>query len=134
MRHLDQEIVCAIIIRARGFDAKVDVVEPDPGSNPTDDQDRGVLEDYADDATQAELKRLIDELNVDEAAELVALFWIGRGDYAKDQLDDAMREARRADAATTSTYLMGDPQLADFLEEGLAAFGLDCEELDAKHL
>ena len=40
-----------IIIKAREFDAKVDPVEPDPGSDPADDEEREVLEDYADDPT-----------------------------------------------------------------------------------
>jgi hypothetical protein len=34
------EKVCFIIIKARKFDAKDEVTEPDPGSNPSDDNRR----------------------------------------------------------------------------------------------
>ena len=33
------EKVCFIIVKAREFDAKDEVTEPDPGSNPSDDKD-----------------------------------------------------------------------------------------------
>ena len=49
MLQIDPEKVCQLIIKAREFDVKVDVVEPDPGSNPADDGMRGVLEDYPND-------------------------------------------------------------------------------------
>jgi len=128
MRYVSQDVVCALIRLARVFDAKVDVTEPDPGSNPSDDQARSVLEDRADDPTAGELARLIDELDVDQAAELVALFWIGRGDFARDEQAAAIAEARRSDFRTTARYLIGKPLLAEHLEAGLAAFGLACDE------
>ena len=43
--NIDLSEVCFIIIKAREFDAKVDPVEPDPGSNEADDGEREVLED-----------------------------------------------------------------------------------------
>ena len=49
--NVNLEKVCFIIVKAREFDAKVDPVEPEPGSNPSDDQEREILEDYADDPT-----------------------------------------------------------------------------------
>ena len=128
MRYLSRDIVCALIRLARVLETKVDVVEPDPGSNPTDDQSRGVIEDYADDPTAGELTRLIDELDVDSSAELVALFWIGRGDFTRDEHAAAITEARRSDFRTTARYLIGKPLLAEHLEAGLAAFGLACDE------
>jgi hypothetical protein len=36
---ISPEKVCFIIIKAREFDAKDEVTEPDPGSNPSDDRD-----------------------------------------------------------------------------------------------
>ena len=46
---ISPEKVCFIIIKAREFDVKDDVTEPDPGSNPSDDNDVSVLEDHEDD-------------------------------------------------------------------------------------
>ena len=38
---ISPEKVCFIIIKAKEFDAKDEVTEPDPGSNPSDDKDTG---------------------------------------------------------------------------------------------
>ena len=46
---ISPEKVCFLIVKAREFDAKEAVDEPDPGSNPSDDKDVEVLEDYGDD-------------------------------------------------------------------------------------
>jgi len=134
MPEISLDTVCYIIIKAREFDAKVDVEEPDAGSNAADDDMAGVLQDYADDPTYAELKEAIEDLNLDEQVNLVALTWLGRGDYTKEDWDEALAEATRAHNKRTAEYLMGIPLLGDFLEEGLAAFDLSCEEIEKNHL
>jgi hypothetical protein len=73
MLQIDPQKVCYLIIKAREFDAKVAVVEPDPGSNPSDEGMRGVLEDYPDDPVDAEIRTLVDSLNEDEQIDLVTL-------------------------------------------------------------
>jgi hypothetical protein len=133
MRHLNPDIVCAIALEARDFHAKVEIVDPAPGSNPADDGERGILQDSADDPVGADLRRLIRDLDDDAAAELVAVFWIGRGDYGAGELDDAIAEARRHGRDATPRYLIAQPQLADFLTEGLQALGHDCEDVEGAH-
>lgn len=128
MPTIDLDTVCRIILLARQFDAKVDVVDPDSGSNAGDDDMREVLEDFADDATAEALREAIRDLNVDEQIELVALAWVGRGSFAAEEWDEAVAEARRAHNARTAEYLMGQPMLGDLLEEGLAAFDLSCAD------
>jgi hypothetical protein len=83
----------------------------------------GLAEEKADDSTEEELRELINDLNVDEAAELIALMWIGRGDYSADEWNDAVNEARQRGNRRTSKYLLGMPLLGDWLEEGLEALG-----------
>jgi len=83
----------------------------------------GLAEEESDDLTDVELRELIDDLNVDEAAELVALAWIGRGDYDGDEWREAVHEARQRPRGKTSKYLMGMPMLGDWLEDGLEAIG-----------
>ena len=80
MLQIDPRKVCYLIFKAREFDAKVAVVEPDPGSNPSDEGMRGVLEDYPDDPVDAEIRTLVDSLNEDEQIDLVTLLWLGRAD------------------------------------------------------
>ncbi len=131
---INQEKLGFIVIKAREFDAKVDPIEPDPGSNPTDDDQREILEDYADDPTYIELVEAIEGLNEDEMIELVALVWLGRGDYEAEEWDQALDAAREAHNERTADYLVGTPNLGDELEEGLAKLGLSVEEVEKRHL
>jgi hypothetical protein len=83
----------------------------------------GLAEEEEEDLTEEELRELIADLNVDEAAELIALAWLGRGDYEPGEWQDAVAEARQRGRRKTATYLLGLPMLADYLEEGLQAIG-----------
>ena len=127
MLQIDLPTICAIIARAREFHAKVEVVEPEPGSNPADEDMREVLEDYPDDPTEQELHRILGDLNVDQLADLTALMWLGRGDFDKSEWKARRTEALRLDARRAPDYLIETPLLADYLEEGLDALGLSCE-------
>ncbi len=127
MDSLSTEKACYIIAKAREFDVKVDPVGPDPGSNPADDDELDVLEDFAADPTFDELTAAIRELNRDEQIELVALTWLGRGSFSTDQWHEAVAEARDAHNDRTAEYLTGIPLLSDYLEEGLTAMGESCE-------
>jgi hypothetical protein len=131
---ISAEKVAFLIIKARAFDAKVQPVEPDPGSNPSDDQDRGVLEDYADDATEQELADAIVGLNEDEVIDLIAVAWVGRGDFGREEFDDARGLAAERHRADSSTYLMGIPMLGDYLDEGMAILGYEFDEDAMGHL
>lgn len=132
--NVNPEKVCFIIVKAREFDAKVDPVEPDPGSNPSDDQDRGVLEDYADDPTLEELRGAIDTLDDDELIDVIALAWVGRGDFARAEWQNARTLARERHRRPSTDYLVGIPTLGDYLEEGLAELGYSCSDYEAGHL
>jgi len=83
----------------------------------------GLAEEEAEDYTEEELRELINDLNVDEAAELVALAWVGRGDYDASEWSEALAEAHRRGNSRTAKYLLGMPMLGDWLEEGLEAIG-----------
>ncbi|RVC39822.1 DUF3775 domain-containing protein, partial [Mesorhizobium sp. M4A.F.Ca.ET.090.04.2.1] len=54
----------------------------------------GLVEESSENLTEEELRELIDDLNVDEAAELIALAWVGRGDYDASEWADALAAAR----------------------------------------
>ena len=131
---INPSAVCFIIVKAREFDAKVDPVEPDPGSNESDDGEREILEDYADDPTLEELRGAIDILDDDEIVDLIALVWVGRGDFDRSQWLQARSLARERHRRRSSTYLIGIPKLGDYLEEGLAELGYSCEDDEAQHL
>ncbi len=120
---IDPAMVEFIILKARAFDAKTAPVEPDPGSNEIDDDEREVLEDYPSDQTQAELRDAIEGLSEDAAIDLVALYWVGRGDYSRAEWDEARAAAAERGTEPVADYLLGEPQLGDFLEEGISELG-----------
>jgi hypothetical protein len=128
------EKVCFAIMKAREFDAKDAVTEPDLGSNPSDDMGAAVLEDHEDDPVVEELTSFINSLSVDEQIDLVALAWLGRDDYAVEDWREVREEAARAHNERTANYLLGIPLLGDFLEEGLAMLGHSCEEFEINRL
>jgi Protein of unknown function (DUF3775) len=120
---ISSEKICFIIIKAREFDAKDEVTEPDPGSNPSDDGNTAILEDHDDDPVVEELTSFINCLSEDEQIDLVALAWLGRDDYSASEWGAVRAEAARAHNKRTASYLLGTPLLADFLEEGLSLLG-----------
>jgi Protein of unknown function (DUF3775) len=131
---INPEKVCHVIVKARTFDAKEGVVDSEPGSNAADDGMRDILEDFAGDATAQELAEFIRSLDEEEQVNLVALAWLGRGTYEPTEWDEAVAEARRARNKRTAEYLLGLPMLGDYLEEGLAAFGADCDAFEMGRL
>ena len=131
---VDPETVCFLIVKAREFDVKVEPDDPDSGSNPTDDDDVDVLEDRRDDPTYAEIMGTLEALNEDELSDLVAMTWIGRGDFTRDDWEDAKEQARERGTKGTAEYLLGTPLLGDFLENGFNELGYSCEDVEAEHL
>jgi hypothetical protein len=131
---ISTEKVCFIIIKAKEFDAKDEVTEPDPGSNPSDDMDVEVLEEHEDDPVVEELTSLINSLSEDEQIDLVALAWLGRDDYSASDWATVREEAARAHKQRTAEYLLGMPLVGDFLEEGLSMLGYSCEEFEIGRL
>ncbi len=126
--NIDPQIVRQIIVTARRYDVKVPPVEPDPGSNMAEDEMLEVIEDHPDDPVEEELRGLIEQLNEDEQVRLVALAWIGRGSYDKEEWQEALREAKDQHSDRTAEYLMGLPLLGDYLAEGMAEIGYQLVE------
>jgi len=92
------------------------------------------LENHSDDPVLYELTSLINDMNEDEQIDLVALAWLGRDGIAASDWTEIRREAARAHNERTADYLLGMPQLGDFLEEGLSMLGHSCEEFEIGRL
>lgn len=125
------DTVRMLVLKAKAVSAAVNDDYVDGGEHEVEyDGDRrdthhhdGLAEEESQDLTAIELRDLINDLNEDEAAELVALAWIGRGDFDAVEWADAVSEARQRPKNKTSKYLMGMPMLGDWLEDGLEAIG-----------
>ena len=73
----------------------------------------------------AELRAFIDNLNMDEQSALVAIAWVGRGAFEAEDYAEAVATAEAEATTPTADYLMGMPHLAENLESGLEALGVD---------
>jgi len=126
MPEINPAKVCFVIEKSREYLSEDIGVDPD-ASNPTDDEERVMLTDAADHSIRHELVEFIRDLDVDEAAALVALAWIGRGDFEAEEWRAAVAEANARAEGPTWKYLLGMALLPDYLEEALSAFGHSCE-------
>ena len=88
----------------------------------------------ADNPTGQELAAALDALDDDQRIEILALMWLGRGDFDRSSWRDALAQAREIHNAHETSYLIGTPLLADYLEEGIAALGYSLEDYEKGRL
>jgi hypothetical protein len=125
------EKVAHVIIKAREYDVKVGAWDDTPEEGDAEEDPNAILEDFANDPTRAELTGFIETLNYDEQANLVALAWVGRGTYEKEEFTEAVEMARAERINATAAYLLSMPLLADFLEEGLEKMGFSVDDVES---
>ncbi|WP_260293053.1 DUF3775 domain-containing protein [Sedimenticola hydrogenitrophicus] len=123
---INQDTVCFLSEKARLFHCKEEVVIPEVPDSPSDDWALQVLADHSGDTTFQEFKATIEDLEPDQQQAVVALMWVGRGDFSVAEWPAALEEAADSWNEYTAEYLIAHPLLADYLEEGLAAFGYSC--------
>lgn len=128
MLHVPLETLCYIIAKAREFQAKEAVVIPQTPSSPSADWALQILADHSDDYGFAELGEIIGDMNQRQRAELIALMWVGRGDYEVEDWESAVDDAIGDHSVRAAQYLLAHPMVADELEEGLIAHGYSCED------
>lgn len=114
-----------IIARAREFDAAMDVAaEPVDDGTRLLDLDRDLLPVQGDDTPYDDLHNALSLLNDEQMVTLVAILWVGRGDYDRRDWKDARQAAADILEERDGTdYLCGTPLIADYLTEGLDALG-----------
>ncbi len=134
MQNLSLGKACFVIIKARAFDAKGGSAETRHSVGPGEDDTPDVLDLHRDDPIFEELQGALIELNRDEMAELIALAWLGRGDFAVEDWADALAEAQNHVGNHPVRYLVGMPMLGDYLEEGLSTLGYSCEEFELNRM
>lgn len=125
------EKVAHVIIKAREYDAKVGAWNSSPHEGDADEDPSSILEDFASDPTLAEIAGFVDALNDDEQAHLVALLWIGRGTFEPEEFEEAVETAKAERVNSTAGYLLGQPLLSDYLEEGLEKLGFSAGDIES---
>jgi hypothetical protein len=123
MIDVNPDTVRFIVEKAREFHAKEQVSIPEAPTSPADDWARQVLADHLDDFTYQELRSTINDLEPDQQICLVALMWLGRGDFALEEWNEALEQARDAFNGRSAEYLISTPLVADYLDEGLVIHG-----------
>ncbi|MEQ8658531.1 MAG: DUF3775 domain-containing protein [Hyphomicrobiales bacterium] len=121
---VDKAKAVAADLNQENLDQSADTVEFDAERLEDTHHHDGLAEEEAEDLTGEELRELIDDLNTDEAGSLVAIAWVGRGDFEANDFDAAFEAAKERAEGSTSAYLMGMPLLAEHLEAGLDALGV----------
>ena len=82
------------------------------------------------DRAEGELRAFVERLGMDEQAELTAIMWIGRGSFEAEELEEAVETAKREATVPTADYLIGTPHLANNIEAGLDALGVDVQDVE----
>jgi hypothetical protein len=122
---IDRETLAYIVLKAKAFDGLVASDDPTDASDSPDDRFVDALEDERDNPVQRELAVAIRQLSEDAKITLVALAWLGRGDYEASEWGQALKAARERGEAPAARYLMGLPLLGDYLEDGAAELGIN---------
>ena len=97
-----------------------------------EDEEEGLDAEDDENMDEDALRAFIADLNEDEQASLIALAWIGRGDYSGEEWDEARSLAKERNIRDTADYLLGIDMLGDMIEEGLAELGLSLEDADGE--
>ncbi len=119
---LNRDTVRFIIDKAHEFHSREDVTFPEEPENVDPEWAQLVTTDYSGDPYYQELKTTIEDLEPDQQMMLVALMWLGRGDYSIEEWNEALAFAEENWTAHTAEYLIGTSLLADYLDLALETF------------
>ena len=110
------------------FQAGLDVTIPDDIEGGEEEWARQMAANFGGDPYYQEFTEMINDLEPDQQWSLVALMWVGRGDYDLEEWDEALKFAEETWTDHTAEYLVGTPLLADYLAEGLQLFETEAED------
>ncbi len=84
MPDINTDKVCFLIVKAREFDVKTGVEDPDPDNENSEPPAGDDLQDFTDDPTIREIKMFVDDLNEDEQIDLLGAPLLG--DFLEEAL------------------------------------------------
>jgi hypothetical protein len=117
-----------LVLRFNAVMAKEGTDIADLGGNASDDEVAETLQETPGDLSRDEITQEIESMNDEQQDALLALFWIGRGDAEPEEWEATKALARQQHEGLVSRYLLGQPEVGEFLTEGLEAmleFGVD---------
>lgn len=134
MLTISLEKLAFIIEKAREFDAESAPVNENERADGEDERLEAILDETRSNPTYQELVASIESLNDDERDEIIALTWLGRGDFSKQEWRQAKATAHERHNGREAQYLAGTPLLADYLEEAASQLGYSLEEFELDRL
>jgi hypothetical protein len=126
--HIPLDTLCSLVELAREFQAKEEVAFPEVPASPSDDWAMQVLADHVDDHNLAEFSSIVGEMSERQRSELIALMWLGRGDYSVEEWEEAVDEALGDYSIRAAAYVLAHPMVSDHLEEGMIALDFSCDK------
>lgn len=127
MLDVNTDIIGRLIALARDFQSREQVVVSEEPGGPADEWPDNVPARFTDNSTLDEFRSIVADLEPRQQQQVVALLWIGRGDYDIGDWDLVLQQARDQWTETTADYLISHPLLADHLIEGLDMHGHRCD-------
>jgi hypothetical protein len=128
MIDVSTETVQRLAALAREIHAGDAVTVPEDAVNPSGDLAVQAITGQARDMCTAEFRSIVDDLEPDQQQQVVALTWLGRGDFSAEEWDEARELAEQRWSEETADYLLAHPMLAEELAAGLDALGYETEE------
>jgi len=125
--HIRHETLCSLIAMAREFQAKEQVCIPQDGDSSSEDWALQMLADHGNDYNVSEFRSIVRDLSERQRAELVALMWLGRGDYSAEEWETAVDDAVGDYSIRAADYLLAHPMVSDYFEEGLITLEMSCD-------
>ncbi len=127
--NINPQFVCHFLQKAKEFHGKEDVSFPEESLNIEYETDPSqMLANHVEDLTYIEIKEAVDELSYKEKVNLLALMYLGRGDFEPEEWDEALVEAMDNVGNSLTDYLLSHPYLSDYLENALEQLNYACDE------
>jgi hypothetical protein len=127
MIEINSGIISNIILKAREINIADDMNMPSDFNEISDNERKQRIAEYQEDASYLELKALLTDLEPDQQLQVIAIMYLGRGDFSKDEWVAALEQALTIPVKSRIDYLLLKPMLADYLEEGLSILGYSYE-------
>ncbi len=127
MLNVNPDTVCRLIELAQAYHVREPASAPEPSDNALDDPSQHMLADHKDNTSYAEFETIVRDLEPDQQREVVALLWLGRGDYVLDEWESTVEQAKDLPSPEPAQYLISHPLLAEHLREGLEQHGYGCD-------
>lgn len=125
---INPDKVCEFLEAAREVAGKVPATSGDRTSTGDDSPLAFMEEDVSRDPVREQMIEFVAGLNVEEQTDLLALIYLGRGDFSLSEWDEALREEGDRIAAGDPRYMIGERALPAYLEEALEKFDKTCPD------